>query len=138
MSQSLIRAVAAAAILVACAVWVGCSREPRLAPADQVYTVRGRIETLPVKDQPASELTILHEPIPTFVNKDGHVVGMDSMAMPFSPAPGVSLDGLAVGDQVEFTFEVRWKSRPFSRMTSIGRLPGGVELHFGKSNGSGQ
>ena len=30
--------------------------------------------------------------------------------MPFAVAEGVSLDGLAPGDKVEFTLEVRWSS----------------------------
>jgi hypothetical protein len=116
----------------------GCSsREPTLPPPDQVYTARGRIMSLPRADQPLSELMILHEPIPAFVNKDGKVVGMDSMEMPFTPAKSVSLKGLGVGDVVDFTFEVRWNARPSSLLIRISRLPAGTELKLGTAS-SGQ
>ena len=110
-----------------------CSKEPAIGPPDQVYTLRGRVESVPTPDKPASELMIRHEPLPGFVGKDGKVVGMDSMAMPFTPARGVSLEGVKPGDIVEFTFEVRWKSRPFSRLTVLKKLSPETRLDLGKS-----
>lgn len=112
-----------------------CSRSPALPPPDQTYTVRGRIEMLPDARKPGSELQIQHEPISTFVNMQGKVQPMDSMIMPFEPAPGVSLNGLGVGDPVEFTFEVRWKSRPAMQLTRIQKLPDGTQLHLGRATG---
>ena len=123
------------AAVIALTSFAGCSQEPALAPADQVYTVRGRITSLPQPAKPLSELMMLHEPIPPFVGKDGAVVGMDSMEMPFTPAKSLSLQGLATGDVVEFTFEVRWKARPFSRVTRITKLPAGTELRLGPASG---
>ncbi len=117
------------------AAMISCSRQPALPPPDQVYTVRGLIASLPTPDKPASELTIRHEPVPTFVNREGKVVGMDSMEMPFTPARGVSLSGLAVGDPVEFTFEVRWTQSPFSLLTRIAKLPAGTRIELGKAAG---
>jgi Cu/Ag efflux protein CusF len=118
------------------AIGASCSREPALPPADQSYTVRGLIAGLPSPDRPASELTIRHEPIPTFMDRDGKRIGMDSMEMPFTPAKGVSLSGLAVGDPVEFTFEVRWKGSPvFSRLTKIHKLPPGTKIELGRAAG---
>ena len=114
---------------------VGCSREPQMQAAgkpDQVYTVRGQIATLPDPAKPASELMIRHEEIPDFVNKDGKVVGMNSMIMPFTPAPGVSLKDLKIGDKVEFVFEVRWKPRMLSQLTGIKTLPEDTVLDFGR------
>jgi len=105
----------------------GCSKEPKksaaIAPAEQVYTVRGRIAALPVAGQPLTSLNIAHEAVPSFVNKDGKVVGMNAMVMPFTPAPGLSLEGLAVGDPIEFVFEMRWTSKPRSQVTKITKLP---------------
>lgn len=142
MMRSLIRWLASAAIGAAAAAAVlgaaaGCEQKRGAASSepDQVYTVRGRIESLPAPDRPGSELQILHEPIPSFVNKDGKVVGMDTMVMPFTPAPGVSLEGLARGDIVEFTFEVRWKSRPYSQLTRIQKLPPDTTLNLGRAGG---
>lgn len=114
-----------------------CSREPALPPPDQVYTVRGIIVGLPSADRPASELTIRHEPILSFVNREGKPNPMSSMEMPFTPARGVSLNGLAPGDPVEFTFEVRWKQSPFSQLTRISKLPPGTPLDLGKARPAG-
>lgn len=124
--RSAIAALAAAALLPAAL--PACSREPQQAaapqtPPGQVYTLRGRITSLPVPGQPLTNLSIMHEALPSFVNKDGKVVGMPVMDMPFSPAPGLSLEGLSVGDPVEFTFEMRWHGQPRSQLTRIAKLP---------------
>lgn len=102
-------------------------------PANDIkaYTVRGRIVALPDKSgkQP---LDIHHEEIADFVGKSGQVVGMKEMIMPFANlAPGVSLDGFAAGDAVEFVFEVRWNSAPRTLVTRIAKLPAGTELKLG-------
>jgi Cu/Ag efflux protein CusF len=76
---------------------------------------------------------VYHEPIDNFVGADGKVVGMGTMTMPFPLAKGVSLEGLSVGDIVEVTFEVRWKSHPRTQTTKVVKLPAGTELHFGKA-----
>jgi copper binding protein CusF len=119
----------------------GCSRAPgngkAATPPEQVYTLRGRITSLPVKGQPLTELTIMHEDLPTFVGQDGTVKGMKAMEMPFPPAKGVSLEGLAVGDPVEFTFEMRWKSQPHSQLTRIKKLPADTDLRISKPDHSG-
>ena len=112
-------------------VCAGCPRKPALPPPDQVYTVRGVVTGLPTPDRPASELTIHHEAIPTFVNAEGKVVGMASMEMPFTPAQGVSLKELTLGVPVEFTLEVRWKPRVFSQVTAIRKLPPDLMPDFG-------
>jgi hypothetical protein len=70
---------------------------------DAVYATRGRIMMLPSPQNPVAELQIHHEPIDSFVNANG-TVGMGSMIMPFPLGPGETLDGLAVGDAIEFEF----------------------------------
>lgn len=77
-------------------------------PATTTYTVLGTVAALPDPAKPASEFQIAHEEIPDFVGSGGDVVGMKAMTMPFPLAPGVSLDGLAIGDAVTFTFAVNW------------------------------
>jgi hypothetical protein len=103
-------------------------------PADKVYTVRGRITMLPVPGKPTTDLAIHHEAINDFENASGPR-GMASMDMTFPPAPGVSLDGLAVGDIVEFDLSVWYKPGTKSvegyRVTRIKRLPAETKLEFG-------
>jgi Cu/Ag efflux protein CusF len=121
--------------------WLGgCDRSPpaggtaatqaTLAAPDQTYTVRGRIVDLPDAVRPASSFQVRHEAIDDFMNAEGHVVGMDAMVMPFTPARELSLEGFAPGDVVELVFEVRWKTLPRSRVTELRRLPPDTPLEF--------
>jgi hypothetical protein len=43
------------------------------------------------------------------------------MSMPFDVAPDVDLTGLAPGDLVTFTFEVRWRESPNTLVTRLDR-----------------
>ncbi len=101
---------------------------------EAVYTVRAKIAGLPAADKPGSSLQLQHEPIDNFVRQDG-TLGMDSMTMPFPLAKGVSLDGFTVGDIVEVTFEVRWKSQPRFQTTRLVKLPADTVLRIGKARG---
>ena len=96
------------------------------------YTVRGKIESLPAGD---TDLTIQHEPIPTFKDKDGTTVGMGTMSMPFPLAQGVSVEGLAEGDVVEFEFSVWLQPRVAYEVTRIKKLPADTTLNFGPASG---
>lgn len=131
--------LAAALALSVTGVGTSCSRSETPATTvsaapEAVYTVRGRIVTLPDPAKPASEFRVEHEAIDNFVGIDGKL-GMNSMTMGFPLAKGVSLEGLSVGDKVELTFEVRWKSQPRSQTTKVVKLPPETELHFGKAKG---
>lgn len=105
----------------------GAEREP-----DQVYTVRGEIQQLPDPENPAKSLQIKHENIPEFVNREGEVAGMAPMIMPFTPAPGLDLSGLSIGDKVRFTFDVDWDGPPPFLLTEIAPLPPETELDFSR------
>ena len=105
---------------------------PKGAPA-ATYTVRGKIESLPGA---SGDLALQHEPIPGFKDKDGKVSGMGTMTMPFPLAKGVSVDGLAVGDVVEFEFSVWWQPRVSYEVTRITKLPAGTTLNFGPAPGA--
>lgn len=128
-----------AGILAAAVVCVGACKDDAPTPAaatppEAVYTVRGRIVSLPEASKPGSSLQLMHEPIDNFVRQDG-TLGMDSMTMPFPLAKGVSLDGLAAGDAVEATFEVRWKSQPRFQTTKLVKLPANTPVRQGKAGG---
>lgn len=95
-------------------------------PAAQ-YQVRGEILRLP--EPSARELVIRHESIPSFRDESGKVVGMEAMTMPFTLAPEVAVEGLAVGDRIEFTLEVRWDDpKRFALVTRLAKLPEGTRL----------
>jgi hypothetical protein len=119
----------AALLLIASCCSPGCSKPPP-AP-EQVYTVRGRIVSLPDPTSPAGGVQVQHERIPGFVNYKGERVGMDSMIMPFVLRDGLSLGDLRPGDPVEFTWEVRWADPMFFRVASIRKLPADTKLDLG-------
>lgn len=117
------------------------ARSTQSAPSgpspDQTYSVRARIDALPIPDR--HPLSLHHEEMKEFVGKSGEVVGMKEMIMPFNDlAPGVSLDGFKVDDLVEVTFEVRWKTSPRMLITKLVRLPAGTSLNIGKVIESGK
>lgn len=109
------------ALLVAVACGDDDHRTPT-SPADQTYTVEGQVERLPREGAQIREISIAHEAIPTFVDREGAQVGMEAMTMQFEVAPAVSLDGVAPGDRVRFTFEVRWNARPMLYVTELNAL----------------
>ena len=46
-------------------------------------------------------------------------------------APGVSLEGLDVGDVVEMTFEMRYRSEPQMIVVGLRKLPADTPLKLG-------
>lgn len=109
---------------------MGCGKAP-LPPADQTYTVRGVIDALPDPSDKRREYLIEHAAIPEFKNNRGETVGMDTMTMPFPMAPDVDVSGLAVGDPVELTFEVRWTGDTKLQVTKLQELPAGTIVEMG-------
>jgi hypothetical protein len=103
------------------------------------YVVRARIERLPEPGRPGGVMVAYHEPIDDFADVDGRVVGMNSMAMDFPLAPGVSAAGLRVGDVVELRFRT-WPEQIGSvRVLSwdvleIRPLPAGTPVRSGRAN----
>lgn len=124
--------MAALAASVACA---GCAKKRGPAPdvTKVVYTVRGRIVDLPTPGKPASEFRVAHEAIPDFrASLPDGPLGMRAMVMPFTPGPGVSLDGLAVGEKIELRFEVDYAKAGGalrdSRVIGLRKLPAETAL----------
>lgn len=109
-------ALALAAVLAA-GVVVGCGQDalPR-------YTVRGAIENL-AESKGKPVLLIHHEAIPDFVDGYGEKRTMHAMAMAFGLEPGVSIEGVAVGDKVEVTFVVDRDRYPTFHVASLRELP---------------
>ncbi len=95
------------------------------APADGTYTVRGRIA-----DVIGDDVSIQHEEIPGFKNREGETVGMMTMTMAFYRPESVSMDGISVGDAVEFIFEMRWEGDHRLTLGSLSKLPAGTELEL--------
>lgn len=104
--------------------FVGCKDERGV----DRYTAAGKIVALPAGE--AKAVDIHHERIPTYRTRDGKQKGMDAMQMSFTPVGGVSLDGLAVGDPVRFSFEVHWDTAPYLRLTAIEKLPPDTTLEL--------
>jgi Cu/Ag efflux protein CusF len=101
-----------------------------LPPVVHTYDVRGVVRQLPRPAAPQPEIWIRHESISDFVDISGKVKGMDSMTMPFFPAPELSLDGIAVGDKITFTLEVDWDATPPAQLTAIEKLPAATVLEW--------
>ena len=115
--------------LFAALVALGCSKKSGDAqesgdskPAS--YTARGQVMGIE-----GGEIRIHHEEIPDFVSRDGKVVGMVSMSMPFA-VKGASLEGISKGDKVRFTFEVDWEARPTTSVTAIEKLPADTAIEL--------
>jgi Cu/Ag efflux protein CusF len=109
------------------------SSEPEKTTTVHSYTVRGQVASVPVAGDPRTEFQVRHEAIPEFKGP-GDEVGMDTMTMPFPLRDGVSLEGIAVGDKVEVTFEVIYdlvKKSPVDwDAVSVKELPAETALDF--------
>ena len=117
--------------MLALAVALGSTacRQAALTPADATYSTRGQVIEVPKVED--GELSVHHEAVPDFRDRDGKPEHMDSMSMPFAVAPEVSLAGIAPGDKVEMTFEVRWDSQPTLRVVKLQELPESTALDLG-------
>ena len=117
-----LRPAAALAMLL---LTLGCDDDPAepSAPADATYSTEGTIERLPREGADRREVSIAHEEIPSFRDREGEPVGMEAMTMQFEVAPAVTLDGIEPGERVRFTFEVRWDSRPMLYVIELTEVP---------------
>lgn len=125
------RGALAFAVLGAAAIGgaAACGGHERLAPADATYSTRGQVVEVP-RDK-NGELSVHHEAVADFRDREGKPSHMDSMSMPFAVAPEVSLAGIAPGDKVAMTFEVRWDSLPTLRIVKLSELPESTALSLG-------
>ena len=98
------------------------------APGDR-YVVRGQISRL-APPEAGPGLSIRHEEIPSFKDKEGAVVGMMPMTMFFPVAKEVPLAGLFPGDKIRFRFVMDWQAARFE-IEWIEKLPPETVLDFG-------
>lgn len=78
---------------------------------------------VPADIQTSRELMIKHERIEDFTNAKGEKVGMPAMTMPFNAGQQVDISELKIGDQVEFSWDVRWKAKPHDEITKLSVVP---------------
>lgn len=112
---------------------LGCGKAEKSTPPEATYTVRGIVEELPAPASQQPEFLVQHEAIDDFVNTEGKVVGMNAMTMKFPLAQGLTYEGIEVGDPVQLTFELRYRSNPRFQTIAIEELPAGTELEFRKA-----
>jgi hypothetical protein len=103
----------------------GCGHEP--PKTDARYHLRGVVEAIS-SSGPDAELSIHHEAIPHFKDRDGHDSSMASMTMIFGLAPGVSPASLRVGDKIAFDFDLRWSTSPALLLTKLEKLAADTPL----------
>ena len=96
----------------------------------RTYTVRGQVTQLPDPGNPGTGLYLNHEAIDDFVSRDGEMVGMDPMTMPFQVDEEVSLEGIGAGDVVEVKLHVDWEADVSAEIVEIRELPPGTKLVF--------
>ena len=101
----------------------GCG--PKSEPVEH-YHARGVVTAIE-RDSDGTSLTIHHERIAPFKDRDGKSGAMDSMKMRFA-LEGPSADGLASGDKLGFDFDVHWDSGSALRITKLEKLPASTPL----------
>ena len=124
-------AAAAAALLLLVVAASGCRRDggaPTAAGAPRRYTVRGEVVRGVEPGGSSAEILFRHEAIDDFVDRDGRVMRMAPMVMPFEVGPALSR-GLAAGDKAEIRFTVDW-SKPSFRVEHVEKLPPTTQLRF--------
>lgn len=109
--------VVLATVLIACG--------PK-SDAVEHYETRGIITAI-IRDPDETVVTLHHEAIPAFRDRDGKASRMDSMKMNFSLGRDPASE-LAQGDKVAVDFEVHWSGGPPLRITRRQKLPANTSL----------
>ena len=96
------------------------------------YHLRGIIKALPAAGESPENVSIKVPPIAHWVGMSGKIEPMMAMTMPYQLASGVTLQGIATGDKVAFTYKVNWTA---DRMvvTRIKKLPAQTMINFSAS-----
>lgn len=122
------RAASALPLLIV-AILVACGGEPAEVQPARTYTLRGVVRELPEGERQEA-ITVHHEAIPDFVGLTGESEPMAAMTMTFTLDPELQLDGVAVGQKVEFDLVVDWDGSPPALVTRVAPLPTETELQF--------
>mgnify|MGYP003407292124 CR=1 FL=1 len=91
-------------------------------PPTRRYHTRGQVTEL-LGSGAELTVTIHHERIEGFEDRDGKRSAMPSMVMAFGPAPDVARDLWSQGAKVGFDFEVRWSKQPTLYIVKAEALP---------------
>jgi Copper binding periplasmic protein CusF len=121
---------ALALIVAAGGLAAGCGARGAAACGGRGYRLRGQVVAVAAGGGGPRLLTLRHEPVDDFVDRQGQVTGMDAMTMPFPVARGVSLAAIAPGDTVAVTLCVDWQAEPELAIVGLRRLPAGTRLDF--------
>jgi Cu/Ag efflux protein CusF len=108
----------------------GCSRSSSVTV--HRYTTRGIVQQVPSENNSTRSFRVKHEPIDRYT-KDGKIVGMNTMIMPFPLAEGVTVADIEPGDKVRIRFEVRTDDYITLKATKVTKLPDDTDLTFGKA-----
>jgi len=108
----------------------GCIKREGGKESGRTYTVRGQVTQLPDPGNPGTGLYLNHEALDDFVSRDGEMVGMDPMTMSFPVDEKVPLEGIGVGDVVEFKLHVDWGAETEVEIVGIRELPPGTKLVY--------
>ena len=108
----------------------GCSRSSSVTV--HRYTTRGIVQQVPSENNSTRSFRVKHEPIDRY-KKDGKIVGMNTMIMPFPLAEGVTVADIEPGDKVRIRFEVRTDDYVTLKATKVTKLPDDTDLTFGKA-----
>jgi Cu/Ag efflux protein CusF len=95
--------------------------------ADGHYHSRGVIAAISGSGIEA-EVSIHHEAIARFKDREGVPSTMNSMTMIFGIAPNVTSESMRIGEPIAFDFEVHWQTRPTLRLTGWHPLPTDTKL----------
>ena len=99
------------------------------ASETQTYLVRGIVEKLPDARTHPRQITIKSEAVDNFIGPDGHPSPMAAMVMDYPLAKAVSINGLAPGSKVTFTYQVNWNGG-IDQITRIQKLSASTKLNF--------
>ena len=117
------------ALFLSAALLCGACSSSDPGPAES-YTVRGKVEKTLGAGTDRPMVSIHHEAIPRFKNREGRTVGMESMAMSFSFDEAKLGKVLADGAPVEITFEVHWEQSPPLVLKDAKALPTATKLEL--------
>ena len=86
------------------------------------YQIEGVVKGLPKEGGTTREILIKHEEIPDYRDRDGQIVGMHAMTMPFYLDSSISLSGISVGDKVKMTLKQQLEPRFSEQVSSIEKV----------------
>jgi hypothetical protein len=123
------RSAASALLLGLLAATTACSRPER---PDAVYEVRAQVVAMHGSGDDR-RVTLAHEAIPEFADRDGEPAAMEAMAMAFGIAKDVDAGAFTTGSKWRVRFEVVWNREPPLRITAARPLPASTPLALPKA-----